>query len=86
MSKRLMDFAHGLKDPVVVRIAKMYDAKRAANRWISWEEYFPPRPGESIRRADASEAIRCSESTRRRGLQGPGWGLRCCSSARFRDE
>lgn len=69
MSKRLMDFAHGLKDPVVVRIAKMYDAKRAANRWSSWEEYFPPRPVEAIRRADASEAIRCSESTLRRGLQ-----------------
>ncbi|WP_155714142.1 hypothetical protein [Burkholderia cepacia] len=68
MQKRQTDYAHGLKDPVVARIAQMYDAQRTANRWISWEEYFPPRPGDAVRRADASEAIRCSKSTLGRGL------------------
>ncbi|MBR7973051.1 hypothetical protein KDX01_07995 [Burkholderia vietnamiensis] len=69
MSKHQMDFAHGLKDPVVVRLAQMYVAQRAADRWISWADYFPPQVGEAVRRADASEAIRCSKSRRRRALQ-----------------
>ncbi|WP_321880727.1 hypothetical protein [Burkholderia cepacia] len=63
------DLARGLRDPIVARIAQMHDAKRTANRWIAWEEYFPPRPGDAERRAYDSEALRCSKSTLRRGLQ-----------------
>ncbi|HEF4777087.1 TPA: hypothetical protein SAP37_000993 [Burkholderia multivorans] len=69
MSKRQMDFARGLKDPVVVRIAQMHEAQRTAKRWISWEEYFPPRPGDAERRAYDHEVIRSSKLKRERALQ-----------------
>ncbi|MDR8918494.1 hypothetical protein FEP54_02944 [Burkholderia multivorans] len=69
MSKRQMDFARGLKDPVVVRIAQMHEAQRTAKRWISWEEYFPPRPGDAERRAYDHEVIRSSKSKLARALQ-----------------
>jgi len=68
MLKRQMDFAHGLKDPVVSRIAQRHDAQRTANRWISWEEYFPPRPGDAERRAYDHEVIRSSKSKLARAL------------------
>ncbi|MBR8377917.1 hypothetical protein KDW20_19265 [Burkholderia cenocepacia] len=64
-----IDLASGLTDPVVKRIAQRFDALYAHQHDVSWEDYFPPRPGDAIRRADASEAIRCSESMLRRGLQ-----------------
>ncbi|WP_175761369.1 hypothetical protein [Burkholderia anthina] len=64
-----MDFAHGLQDPVVIRIAQMHDAQRTTNRWISWKEYFPPRPGDAERRAYDREVIRTSKSKLARALQ-----------------
>ncbi|WP_156443798.1 hypothetical protein [Burkholderia savannae] len=69
MPKRQMEFAHGLQDPIVARIAQRCDAQRATNRWISWEEYFPPRLGDAERRAYDREVIRSSKSKLARALQ-----------------
>ena len=48
--------------------ARRYDSMEAEKRYISWEEYFPVRRREVVRRVDSAEAIRCSDSTLRRAV------------------
>lgn len=67
--KLQIDLASGLTDPVVKRIAQRFDALYAHQHDVSWEDYFPPRPGDAERRAYDHEVIRSSKSRLARALQ-----------------